>query len=151
MLKKQRTLPRIRDPFGGLFSRLFEDSIDGQKGHERTTPRTNVAENEATYELSFELPGVTEQDINVQFQDQTLTVTAERKDVRKDAADTRWHRTEHRYGHFTRSIKLPSDSNDEGIEAVYQAGVLTVTVKKRAEAQAKKITVRTAQDLTAQD
>ena len=81
MLKNQCNLPQIRDPFGSLFSRLLQDSIDSSdssRSTARTTPRTNIAENDTAYELSYELPGVTEQDINVQLQDKTLTVTAER-------------------------------------------------------------------------
>jgi HSP20 family protein len=147
MLKNQCNLPQIRDPFGSLFSRLLQDSIDGSdssRSTARTTPRTNIAENDTAYELSYELPGVTEQDINVQLQDKTLTVTAERKDARDQTKDTRWHRMEHRYGQYSRAICLPVDADGEGIEAVYEAGVLTVTVPKRAEAQPAKITVRKA-------
>jgi len=146
-LKNQCSLPITRDPFGSLFSQLFDD-FNGIRSEERqdrdTAPRTNIAENDKSYELAFELPGVSEDDINVQLKDKTLTVTAERKDVRDDSDSTRWHRLEHRYGHYSRAIKLPTDAADADIEAVYEAGVLTVTVPKREEAQPAKITVRKA-------
>ncbi|MGK0304052.1 MAG: HSP20 family protein, partial [Planctomycetota bacterium] len=75
----------------------------------------------------------------------TLTVTAERPDARdKDDKETRWHRLEHRYGQYSRAISLPTSAANVGVEAVYQAGVLTVTVPKRAEAKPAKISVRTA-------
>lgn len=148
MLKNECSLPQIRDPFGNLFARLLEGSSDAPdasaQATNRTTPRTNIAESDVAYELSYELPGLTEQDINVQLQDKTLTVTAERKDARDEAKGTRWHRLEHRYGQYARAIKLPSDANNDGVEAVYEAGVLTVTVPKRAEASPARITVRKA-------
>jgi len=56
----------------------------------------------------------------------------------------RWHRLEHRYGQYSRAISLPANAAIDGVEAVYQLGVLTVTVPKRKEAQPAKITVRTA-------
>lgn len=148
MLKNQCTIPQIRDPFGSLFSRLLETPMAAPPNTDlatsRTTPRTNVAETETSFELSFELPGIDEQDLEVQLQDKTLTVTAERKDVRDGTSDKRWHRTEHLYGVYKRAIRLPSDASDEGVEAVYKAGVLTVTIQKCAKAQPAKIPVRTA-------
>jgi HSP20 family protein len=54
------------------------------------------------------------------------------------------HRLEHRYGQYSRAISLPATAEGAGVEAVYQAGVLTVTVPKRAEAKPAKISVRTA-------
>ena len=153
MRKIQNTIPQIRDPFQSLFGRLFGDTVaelyrdDGAKAD---LPRTNISETDAAYELAFELPGVSEADIDVQLHDRTLTVTAERKDRNEGERDQtaegkprrRWHRVEHRYGSFTRSISLPQDATQDGIEAVYDAGVLTVTVPKQPEAQPARIAVR---------
>lgn len=150
MQKNQTHVPQTRDPFQTLFSRLFSDSLaefygDSQSHSNGTAPRTNIVETKNAYELSFELPGVAEEDIDVQLQDKTLTVTAERKDQREnDEDDRRWHRVEHRYGRFSRAISLPQDATADGISAVYKAGVLTVTVPKQPEARPAKITVQTA-------
>ena len=140
----RRNLLQTRDPFQTLFGRLFGDRLgelhrpDGGDGH----PRTNISETAEAYELSFELPGIAEQDIEVQLHDNTLTITAERKDERK-TDDKRWHRVEHRYGNYSRAIALPQDAATDGIEAVYQQGVLTVSVPKQPQAQPAKIPVRT--------
>jgi HSP20 family protein len=139
----QATLPQTRDAFQTLFGRLFGDSLPEFFGNDETAgaPRTNIGETETTYELSFELPGLEEKDIHVQLQDHTLTVTAERKDQR-DKTGKRWHRVEQRYGRFARTIALPHDTASTGVEAVYQRGVLTVTVPKAPESRPTKIQVR---------
>ena len=139
------TLPQTRDPFQSLFQRIFGDVLPDLYGTVDTSalPRTNISETDTTYELSFELPGLEEKDIQVHMQDQALTVTAERKDV-KESDSRRWHRVEHRYGQFSRTISLPHDATNKGIEAVYRQGVLTVTVPKAPESQPAKIEVRGA-------
>jgi HSP20 family protein len=148
ILTNECTLPEIQTPFQSLFSRLFGDQILEQHGHETATsntfPRTNISESDTSYELSMEIPGVAEEDIEVQLHDQTLSVVADRKDTRKESEDSkRWHRVEHRYGQYSRAISLPPDASADGIEAIYKSGVLTVTVPKQEQAQPAKITVRT--------
>ena len=141
----QTTLPQTRDPFQNLFQRLFGDTLPEFYGLAETNglPRANISETETSYELSFELPGIEEKDIQVHMQDQVLTVTAERKDHRENEGK-RWHRVEHRYGQFSRTISLPHDASNKGIEAVYRKGVLNVTVPKAPESRPAKIEVRSA-------
>jgi HSP20 family protein len=141
----QATLPQTRDPFQNLFQRLFGDTLPELYGVTETNghPRANISETETSYELSFELPGIDEKDIQVSMQDQVLTVTAERKDQR-ETEGKRWHRVEHRYGQFSRTISLPHDAANKGIEAVYRKGVLTVMVPKAPESRPAKIEVRSA-------
>lgn len=135
--------PQTRDPFQTLFQRLFGDSLQEFYGtaDSNQTPRTNIAEHEAGYELAFELPGIDEKDIQVDLQDHVLTVTAERKDDRPSEG-RRWHRVEHRYGRFHRAIALPQDATGDGIEAVYRQGVLTVRVPKAPQARPLRVQVR---------
>ena len=141
--------PRLRDPFQSLFGRLFADMAPSACCDDPATCcpdtfgalRTNVSENENAYVFAFELPGFDEKDLHVDLHDRTLTVRGERKDDR-DTTNQRWHRVEHRYGEFTRTVALPQDAAGDGVEAVYQKGVLTVTVKKTPAAKPTKIQVR---------
>jgi HSP20 family protein len=149
MLKNQCSLPKTRSSFDDLFGRFFGDSLAdfyGQEARRGNMPRTNISETDGGYELAFELPGVAEADIQVQLHERTLTVKANRLDARKtdgEATDgRRWHRVEHRYGEFSRAIQLPKNAADDGVEAVYKNGVLTVTVPKQAEAKPAQIAVR---------
>lgn len=142
-MTKTNGAPQARDPFQTLFGRLFGDTLQEFYGtpEANLAPRTNISENDQAYELAFEMPGLDEKDIQVNMQDHMLTVTAERKEDH-EAKGKRWHRIEHRYGQFTRTIALPHDASGEGIEAVYRHGVLTVTVPKAPESRPTKIQVR---------
>jgi len=136
--------PQARDPFQTIFGRLFGDSLQEFYGvpEANLAPRTNISENDQAYELAFEMPGLDEKDIQVHMQEHVLTVTAERKED-QEAKSKRWHRVEHRYGQFTRTISLPRDASASGIEARYRHGVLTVNVPKAPESRPTKILVRT--------
>ncbi|MFM1873418.1 MAG: Spore protein [Planctomycetota bacterium] len=136
-------LPQVRDPFESLFGRFFGDALQEfySGGEQAIAPRLDVAETDAAYELRFEMPGLEDKDIDVQMHDHTLTVTAERRDDRQQEGK-RWHRAEHRYGSMSRAIMLPKDAAASGVEAVYKAGVLTVTVPKAPESRPNKISVR---------
>ena len=145
MLKIKNNPPQPRDPFRSLFGHLFGDTLAdfyGQPAQGDGAPRTNIAETDAGYELSFELPGVSESDIQVQLHDHVLTVTAQRRDDRDAEDGRRWHRVEHRYGETSRAISLPKDAADDGVDALFTQGVLKVTVPKQAAAQPAKIEVR---------
>lgn len=137
------TSPQLRDPFQNLFGRLFGDTLQEFYGtpDSNPVPRTNISETEAGYQLAFELPGLDEKDINVQVQEHVLTITAERKEEQQTQG-RRWHRVEHRYGQFSRTISLPQDASGQGVEAVYKQGVLTVTVPKQPESRPTRIQVR---------
>ena len=136
--------PSLRDPLQSLFGRLFGDTLQEFYGAPETNaaPRTNISETDTAYELSFELPGLEEKDIHVHIQDHVLTITGERKEDR-ETQGKRWHRVEHRYGQFSRTISLPQDASPTGVEAVYKQGVLTVTVQKQPESRPTKIQVKT--------
>ncbi|MCK5940368.1 MAG: Hsp20/alpha crystallin family protein [Planctomycetes bacterium] len=150
MLKTKYPVPQIRDPFQNLFGRFFGDALADFYGAEAqggNVPRMNISETENAYEMAFELPGVSESDIQVQLHENILTVTASRKDEREEQDEEqksgrRWHRVEHRYGEYSRAITLPKDATEDGIEAVYRAGVLKVIVPKQPAPQPARITVR---------
>lgn len=148
MQKTQNTQTPVlqaRDPFQTLFGRLFGDTLQEFYGTTETAPapRINVSENDQSYELAFELPGLEEKDIHVALQDHVLTVSGERKE-NLESKGKRWHRVEHRYGQFSRQISLPQDAAGNGVQAVYKQGVLTVTVPKVPESRPTKIEVRGA-------
>jgi HSP20 family protein len=137
-----RTALQANDPFQALFSHLFGESQPEPAGN-HLAPRANISETEHAYELSFELPGHEEKDVHVHLHDHVLTVSAERKQD-TETQGKRWHRREQRYGQYSRTIQLPQDAANQGIEAVYRQGLLLVTVPKAPESRPTKIEVRTA-------
>lgn len=133
---------RARDPFQSLLQSFFGDVVPEVPSN-AMRPRIDVSETEAAYVLAFELPGIALEDIDVQVQERTLTVTAERRET-EPKEGTRRHRVEMRYGRFSRTIELPENVGAEQVEATLDKGVLTVTVPKRPESRPTKVQIKTA-------
>ena len=123
-------------------SNLIADSA-ANEGKILLTPRINISENEKEYQVSAEVPGVDEKDIEVKLTNGVLTVKGEKK-AEKEEQGKDFHRVERSYGSFSRSIRLPEDADPNKVEAKYKKGVLSIAVQKKAEAkaQSKRIEVK---------
>lgn len=108
-------------------------------------PAVDVVDKEKSYEITAELPGMDESNIDVKFSDGTLTITGEKKDEKEEKKKD-YYLSERRYGSFQRSFGVPAGVNADKIEANFKNGVLTVTLPKTAEAQTseKKIAIKKA-------
>lgn len=108
-------------------------------------PAVDVADTASNYELTAELPGLDEKDIEVKFSDRTLTIRGEKKEEKEEKKKD-YYLSERHYGSFQRSFTVPDGVDPEKIEAAFKNGVLTVTLPKTAEAQkrVKKIEVNKA-------
>ena len=89
----------------------------------------NVSETENEIRITAELPGVTEQDIDISLDDDVLTIRGEKKFERTDDKEN-FHFVERSYGTFQRSLRLPFPVDPEQVQASFENGVLTVTVPK---------------------
>jgi HSP20 family protein len=108
-------------------------------------PQADVAETDDAVEVSVELPGLDEKDIDIEVTDESLIIRGEKKTERENK-NKDYHLTERSYGSFYRSIPLPPGAEAEKATASYKHGVLSVTLPKTAEAKArvKKIAVNKA-------
>lgn len=104
------------------------------------SPVVDIMEDADKYALSFDLPGIDKKDVKMNFSENTLTISGERRseDEKKDVT---CHRVERVYGKFYRSFTFPSMVNAEKISAQYKDGVLLVTVPKAEESKPKQITI----------
>ncbi len=147
---RERTNVPRRDvsPFVSLqqeIDRLFDDFSRGFAGLGATdlAPRMDVSETDKEIELTAELPGLEEKDVQINFADDVLTIRGEKKSE-TEQKDKSYRLVERSYGSFTRSVALPSGIDPDSIKATIANGVLKVTVPKPAAADAKKIEVKTA-------
>ena len=103
-------------------------------------PRSDVVEHGEGYHFYFEMPGIKADSVQVQVEDDSLVIEAERKrpEWPKDSAI---HVSERSYGTMRRTFTMPEDASAEGIKATYRDGVLEVTVAKKPEAKPTKIKV----------
>lgn len=143
-----------RDVFSSLhreIDRVFDEFSHGERwpfggltgGNGKMSPRVNVSETDERIEVTAELPGVEEKDIDISLTDDMLTIKAEkRSETEKTEKDYRM--MERSYGTFERTMRLPCLVVDAEIKADFKSGVLAITLPKSPEVKAKttKITVQ---------
>ena len=125
---------------------LFQDYGRGHGENDSVStaafvPRVDVYEDEHKIVLKLEVPGLKQEDLNIQIENNSLTVKGERK-FEKEEKEENFHRIERRYGSFFRSFTVPNTVNSEAVKASYDAGVLRIELEKRAEAKPKQIKVQ---------
>jgi HSP20 family protein len=110
-----------------------------------TAPKVNVAETDKALEITAELPGMDDKDVEVSLADGVLTVKGEKKEE-KEEKDKNYYLVERSYGSFQRSFRLPENVNEDKVAAQVSKGVLTVTVPKKKPAKkaggARKIAIK---------
>lgn len=125
---------------------LFRDFSEGGDGPLTTAsfvPAVDIYEDPQKVVLKLEVPGIEEKDLDVRVENNTLTVKGERK-FEKEEKEENFHRIERRYGSFYRAFTLPSTVDTDSVQASYNAGVLKLELKKKAEAQPKQIKIGNA-------
>jgi HSP20 family protein len=144
-----------RTPVDSPFARMIDRMIDhaarehgpattfnGEQFATDTVLPMDIEETGSHYLISADLPGVNPENINIDMHDGILTITAETKEEAR-SEQGRLVLQERRYGKFSRSMRFPVAVNPDGIEASYTDGVLRVEVAKAAEAQPRRINVKT--------
>jgi len=149
---RDRTMAITRwDPFRDVLAlqnrmnSLFQEYNRTQgEGDALTTaafvPPVDIYEDEHKIVLKLEVPGLKDSDLDIQLENNVLTVRGERK-FEKEEKEENFHRIERRYGSFYRSFTVPNTVNPEGVKASYDAGVLKLELEKRPEAKPKQIKV----------
>ncbi|MBN1369100.1 MAG: Hsp20/alpha crystallin family protein [Dehalococcoidaceae bacterium] len=125
--------------------RLFEDSFvrpAGLGAPAVADVAMDVFETDSEVVLKAELPGVKPEEVDVSITEDVLTVKGEHKEE-KEETEANYFRKELRYGSFSRSVRLPTSVNSEKAEAVFENGVLTLTLPKAEEVKPRQIKVKT--------
>jgi HSP20 family protein len=155
---KSLTSPRAPAAFGGDFDQIFNRMMRGwpfnwpdlmPSSEPRALrafehmPKVEVKENGKCYTVTVELPGLSENDVKVQVEDDVLTISGE-KNV--EQTDDKTHYSERSYGSFTRAFTLPADADRNGIAATFAKGVLTLQIAKTAapSAEVKQVAIKAA-------
>jgi HSP20 family protein len=147
------TAPRTFSPFLNLhreIDRLFDDFTRGfgsfgnwpELPSTMLTPTMDVTETEKEYEVTAELPGMEEKDVDITLTDGVLTVRGEKKADHEEKGKD-YHMVERSYGSFARSLQLPAGVDPNAIKARLDKGVLKVSIPKKM-ADVKKIPVKAA-------
>lgn len=124
-------------------NRMFEEMSGFNADNEITgswTPAVDVYESENAIEIKADLPGMTEKDIDVSVENNTLTIKGERKFENEEKREN-YHRVERQYGSFYRSFQLPNTVDVSKINANFKNGILELALPKREETKPKKISI----------
>ena len=127
--------------------KLFEDSfVRPASFGSLSVPDVAIEmkETDSDIVIKAELPGVMPNDVDVSIAEGVLTVKGEHKEE-KEEKETNYYRRELKYGSFSRSVNLPAVVNADQAEAVFENGILTLTLPKAEEAKPRQIKVKTTQ------
>ena len=136
-----REFSTLQNEMNRLFNTVFDAPAPaGNGGLRRWMPAMDLVESGDHFVLKADLPGLSEEDVNIEVEDRVLTISGERKaehEVNKDG----YHRIERAFGSFSRSLTLPEGIDPEAVQASFDRGVLEVRIPKPEERKPRKITI----------
>ena len=129
------------EPFSNEVNRLFNTLFDvGDRG-QRWVPAMDLVEGDDHFLLKADLPGLGEDDVNIEIQDNTLTVSGERR-AEHETRERGWYRVERSFGRFSRSLTLPEGVDGDAVTAEFDKGVLSVRIPKPEERKPRRVAIK---------
>ena len=132
------------NPFGEEFfspERFFREWTSPGQRAARLAPAVDVSEDETTYAITIELPGVKKEDVSVEVHENVLSIRGEKKSEREEKKD-KTHWLERTYGSFSRSFTLPPSAVSEQLRASFKDGVLSIELPKKEEVKPRQISIK---------
>jgi HSP20 family protein len=138
-----RELNSLQQEMNRLFSTFFDTPTGGNGGSvaRRWIPAMDLVETDDHYVLTADLPGLTEGDINLEFEGDVLTLSGERKTEQSERKEG-FYRLERATGSFSRSLTLPEGVDPEAVSATFDKGVLEVRIPKPERRKPKKVAIQ---------
>jgi HSP20 family protein len=136
-------LNTIQNEMNRLFNTFFDQPAPAGRGgapSRRWIPAMDLIETADQYVLRADLPGVTDGDVNIQFEDNVLTISGERK-AQHEQDEEGYYRIERTFGNFARSLTLPDGVNPEGVQAHFDHGVLEVRIPKPEQKKPRQVQI----------
>ena len=133
---KFQPFPATKPFRNGFFDEFFNRNIADFVGSDTlmNQPAVNIVETEDSFKLELAAPGYEKQDFNLNIENDLLTVSANRE-VKNEETNDRYTRREFTVTAFKRSFKLPKTVNPDATSAVYENGILNITLGKKEEAR----------------
>ncbi len=130
------------DPLDDFFRGFFVRPVEFGAPAEAPTIKIDVKEQERTYVVHAEMPGIKKEDIHVNVDGAMVSITAERKQEKETKEGERVLRVERSFGKVSRSFQLGQDIDDAASSAKFSDGVLELTLPKKAATQSKRLTIQ---------
>jgi HSP20 family protein len=141
-----RELNTIQSEMNRLFNTVFDSPSSAGAGRgngqtlRRWIPAMDLVETEDAFVLRADLPGLSEQDVNIELEDNVLTVSGERKAEHEERKEG-YYRVERASGSFSRSLTLPEGVDPEAVSANFERGVLEVRIPKPEQRKPRKVAI----------
>jgi HSP20 family protein len=137
-----RELQGLQNEMNRLFGAFFDTPGVGAGGGQlsRWLPAMDLVETDDEFVLRADLPGLSQEDVNVELEDNVLTISGERKSAH-EARKEGFYRIERAYGRFSRSLTLPEGVDGENISADFDRGVLEVRIPKPEERKPRRVSI----------
>jgi HSP20 family protein len=139
-----RELGSLQNEVNRLFNSVFDaphpGGGNGGGTMRRWMPAMDLVETDEHFVLRADLPGLSEEDIKIEFEDGTLTVSGERK-AEHETKNEGYYRVERAFGAFSRSLTLPQGIDPESVTASFDRGVLEVRIPKPEQRKPRRIEI----------
>jgi HSP20 family protein len=136
-----RELGSLQNEMNRLFNTVFDPPAPASGGTmRRWMPAMDLVETDEHFVLRGDLPGMSEEDIKIEFEDGTLTVSGERK-AEHESGNEGYYRVERAFGSFSRSLTLPQGIDPEAVTANFDRGVLEVRIPKPEQRKPRRIEI----------
>jgi HSP20 family protein len=138
-----RELGSLQNEMNRLFNSVFDTPAPGGNGGgtmRRWMPAMDLVETDESFVLRADLPGLSEEDIKIEFEDGTLTVSGDRK-AEHESKNEGYYRVERAFGAFSRSLTLPQGIDPEAVTASFDRGVLEVRIPKPEQRKPRRIEI----------
>jgi HSP20 family protein len=130
------------DEMATRFNRAFGTSAFGEGDGASWLPAVNVEETPGELILTAELPGLRKEDVEIEIENNVLTIRGRKEETREEKSERRYHVWERRTGSFQRSFSLPRSVAGDQVAASFENGVLSVRMPKAPEAKGRKIEIK---------
>jgi len=142
---RPNTIQNALTDFDRYFESFFGDSILAPAARMLNhLPAVDIRETENAYVLDMDMPGYDEKNIEVHVDGSSLSISSKQEEEKEKNQDGTFILRERRLNSFSRSFKLPENSDPESVSAAFKNGTLTLQIKKRAEAQKRTIQINAA-------
>jgi HSP20 family protein len=141
-----REIAALQNDMGRLMG-AFLGQGDGETTGRTWVPAVDVWETDEELVYAFDLPGIPEDKISVEYDDGSLTVSGERERTH-EVADDRFYRYERRFGSYSRAVGLPQGVTEDDVTAEYRDGVLEVKVRKPETPKPRRIQIGSGEKAT---
>ncbi len=139
LLKVERDFNKLFKSFSnrfGINKRFEEEFADAS-----WAPLADVVENENSYSINVDLPGMTKKDVKITYENGLLSISGERK-IEKESKDSNYYKVERSFGKFYRCFNMPEGIDEKKIDAKFENGLLSVEIAKAEESKPKQIEIK---------